>query len=283
MPSAIQAASAIAAILLVAGCAEIKFYTSPKLEADTVTGIPVYVAKPYLLVARTGAKDKPVDVSVIYLPNLANPLYARLSPGLWGSSDLSMSFNNSILAAVGQKTDTKIPELLTSLGGLQTSLATAAKTRAETGLLGNESAPDYGVVSKQLRKVGNDLKSQVNQARAGKFLTENELGVLDMASSAIIAAADNLADPTKAESTLAATLASLSMAAKNWDGQVREASPATTGNEPVVRRQISALRKELQALIDGLSPKPGEPPTFTLYDIDIDVKTKVTTLREVKF
>ncbi|MDM0059015.1 hypothetical protein [Variovorax fucosicus] len=281
MPSATRTVFTLVALLLVAGCAEVKFYKSSDLREDTRTGIPFYVAKPYLLVARTGAKDKPVDVSVIYLPDLSKPLYARLAPGLWGSSDLSMSFSNSIVTAVGQKTDTKIPELLTSLGGLQTSLATAAKTRAETGLLGNESAPDYGAASKQLRRIGNDLKAQVDEARAGKFLTENELGVLAFASTAILAAADSLADPTKAESTLAATLASLAMAAKNWDGQVREASAATTGNEPVVRRQISALRKELQTAIDGLSPKPGEPATFTLYDIEIS--NGVTTLKEVKF
>lgn len=281
MPSAIRCATTLAALLLFAGCAEVKIYKSPDLGEETRTGVPFYVAKPYLLVARTGAKDKPVDVSVIYLPDLSKPLYARLAPGLWGSSELSVSFSNSILTAVGQKTDTKIPELLTSLGGLQTSMATAAKTRAETGLLGNESAPDYGAVSKQLRRIGNDLKTQVEQARAGQFLTENELVVLTFASTAILAAADSLADPSKAESTLAATLASLGMAAKNWDGQVREASTATTGNEPVVRRQISALRKELQTAIDGLSPKPGEAPTFTLYDIE--VSNGVTTLKEVKF
>lgn len=281
MPRAILSVSTLAALLLVIGCAEIKIYQSPDLREDSRTGVPFYVAKPYLLVARTGATDKPVEVSVIYLPDLSRPLYARLSPGIWGSSELSMSFNNSILATVGQNTESKISDLLTSFGGLQTSLATAAKTRAETGLLGNESAPDYGAASNQLRKIGNDLKAQIDQARAGEFLTGNELGVLAVASTAILAAADSLADPSKAESTLAATLSSLGVAGKNWDGQVREASAATTGNEPVVRRQISALRKELQTVIDGLSPKPGEPPTFTLYEID--VSNGVTTLKEVKF
>lgn len=75
MPSAIRSVSALAALALVAGCAEIKIYKSPDLLEESRTGLPFYAANPYLLVARTGAKDKPLDVSVIYLPDLSKPLY----------------------------------------------------------------------------------------------------------------------------------------------------------------------------------------------------------------
>jgi predicted component of type VI protein secretion system len=68
-------ALAIASAAVVSGCAGVSFYSDPELKK--LTGIPVYAPKPYLLVARTGAKDKPVDVSIVYLNDTSKVVYAK--------------------------------------------------------------------------------------------------------------------------------------------------------------------------------------------------------------
>jgi len=280
VPSRLTLLAGIAAVTLVSGCAEVSIYSTPDLGGPR-TGIPFYSPKPYLLVARTGAKDKPVDVSVIYLPDLSKPLYVRLNPGLWGSSDLSVTFSNGIMTTVGHKSDVKLPELLTAVGGLQTALANASKTRAETDLLGNESAPDLGPLAAKLTALANDLDKQIAFATEANVLTTVERDALSVIIGSVKAASSKLADPTQAQATLAETVATLKMAAKNWDGQVKGASPATSGSELTVRRQITTLRGQLQEVIDQLSPKPGDPPTFTLYEMNMTPTG--TTLTEVKF
>ncbi|HYE27531.1 MAG TPA: hypothetical protein VEA61_04775 [Allosphingosinicella sp.] len=268
---------------LITGCAELKIYDHENLGRQNLTGIPFYISKPYLLVARTGAKDKPVDVSVVYIPNLAKPLYAKIQPG-FGSSKTNLAFSNSILTSVGQETDTQVDELLTSLGtvgGIPGSLATAAKTRRETSLLGNESAPDYATVATQLASVAAEVRLQVEASRQANVLTGNERTALSTVATILEASATKLRDPTQAEAQLARILIDLNNAAKNWDGQVRDASAATSGPELAIRRQLAAARKELQAAIDALSPKKGDPPTFTLYEIDNS--SGKTVLTEVPF
>src|SRR5687768_13568288 len=98
-------------VLFLCGCARFQFYNNSDLTGAE-TGIKYYTAKPYLLVARTGNKDKPVEVSVVYLPDMKNPVYASPRSGL-GSSNLTLSLSNGMLTAMGQQTDTKVPEMLT--------------------------------------------------------------------------------------------------------------------------------------------------------------------------
>lgn len=258
-----------ATILLISGCAQVEVYTDSKLNRDSKTGIPFYSPKPYLLVVRTGAKDKPIEASVIYLPNIAQPLYAKLSPGIWGSSDLSVSFANGILTSVNQKVQPLPSELVTAFAGMPAQLAGAAKTRKETDLLGQESAADYAAVATQLAKVKTDLDAQLKVISVKNFMTTTERDVLGAASKAMEQVASNLRDPTKAESTLGASIALLAMVAKSWDGQVRAASSSQTGDEPEVRRQLAALRSQMQEVIDELSPKKAAEPTITLYEIRI--------------
>ncbi len=103
------------------GCARLAFYSDPKLEGPE-TGVKFYYSKPYLLVARTENKDKPVEVSIQYLPDLSKPVYAKLKSG-YGSADLSLAFKDGILTNIGQKTDTKIPETISALSGMATAAA----------------------------------------------------------------------------------------------------------------------------------------------------------------
>ena len=67
-------------------------------------------------------KDK-TDASIVYLPDKSEKRYAFMRAG-YGSSQLSISLNNGMLTSIGQNTDPKIPETLTAIGSLATSLAT---------------------------------------------------------------------------------------------------------------------------------------------------------------
>jgi hypothetical protein len=271
----------VAITSLATGCAEVSIYKDPDLSPQSRTGVPFFAPKPYLLVSKTGAKDKPVEVTVIYIPDTAKPLYARLSPGLWGASDLSVQFSNGVITSVGQKADTKLPEVLTSLGGLQTALANAAKTREEARKLANESATDLTPQAEKLRTVKKGMDAQLAIAQKQNFLTSIEMDVLKSVSAALETVANNLADPTKAQTTLNASVSMLTMSAKNWDGQIKDPSPTPRGTEADVRRQLTTLRGQLQAVIDDISPKPEPAPVFNLYEID--TTSGSTVLKEVRF
>lgn len=100
----------------VSGCARLEFFSDKNLEG-VERGVKFYYPKPYLLVARTKSTEKPEEIKVIYLPDMSEPQYAKLKSG-YGAAELSLAFENGILTSVGQKTDTKIPETITSLGSL---------------------------------------------------------------------------------------------------------------------------------------------------------------------
>lgn len=261
-----RAAAIALASLALTSCAQLEIYSDAALTQRT--GIPFYVAKPYLLVSRTGAKDKPVEVQVIYMPNLSQPYYARIAPG-FGSSETSLAFANSVLTTVGQKSDTQLDELLTAYGGLQSALATADKTRRETDLLGDEAAPDYAAAAASLTEIANDIETVETAARQGGFLTTDERNLLTATVLILRNAAAKLTDPTTAESQLAITVASLENAAKALDEDIRAASAATAGPELIQRRNLTALRAQLGDVITTLKPAPQAPAAFTLYEIVI--------------
>jgi hypothetical protein len=102
------------------------------------TGLRVYGAKPYLLVARTEAKDKPVEVSVVYLPDLANPQYIKQTSGL-GSSDLKLTLSNGMITSFGSNIDQALAESLKSLGSLLSGGAEAMGKLLKTPSAGEPS------------------------------------------------------------------------------------------------------------------------------------------------
>jgi hypothetical protein len=110
----------VAVLALTAGCARFAIYDNPR-QAGEESGIRFYAAKPYILVTENADPEKP-DVTVVYLPDLANPQFAQPRTGV-GMAKLTMEFSNSILTKFGQETDTKIPELLDSVGSLTKMLA----------------------------------------------------------------------------------------------------------------------------------------------------------------
>jgi len=93
-------------VFILSGCANINF------NADD-NGAVYYEPLPYLFYSVT---DKCVSsATVVTLPGKKRHL--KFTSG-YGSSDLSAEFSNGLLTKVGQTSDTKVPETLTSISGL---------------------------------------------------------------------------------------------------------------------------------------------------------------------
>jgi hypothetical protein len=98
-------------------CTGVHFYKDEALTQKT--GLKYDMAKAYILVSRTEAKDQPVEVSIVYLPDLAHPVFVKPTSGL-GSSDLKLTLWNGMLASFGVTTDPVAGETLKALNSLLT-------------------------------------------------------------------------------------------------------------------------------------------------------------------
>ena len=115
MKTALSTLFVITFFFMLTGCASVSFYSKPDLTGKT--GLRFYTVKPYLLVEFHAEKDNTVKTSVVYLPDLVNPQYIILKPGI-GSNELKLAFTNSSLNSYGLISDTHIPETINSLAGL---------------------------------------------------------------------------------------------------------------------------------------------------------------------
>jgi hypothetical protein len=127
-----------AALLTLSGCARLVVYKDAAMTTET--GFKVYTAKPYVLAAYTGG-DKPVEVTIQYLPDLSEPMYVKPRPGVIGTSNLTMTLSNGMLVSFGQESDTKLPELITSIGDYRKAIAEAAASGLRTSSDGTAPAP----------------------------------------------------------------------------------------------------------------------------------------------
>jgi hypothetical protein len=261
--------------LVLSSCARMQFYTKPDLSGEE-TGIKFFTPRPYLLVARTGSEEKPVDVQVLYLPDLSKPIYAKASPG-YGSADVNITLSNGMLTNFGAKTDSNIAGLLTALGTLDKDLATAGKTRKETGLLVPNAGVNYTEQGTVLVKIATDLKATTAKAPLTE-LTQNEKDAGAELAGQIDSAGKLLMGPA-GEQNLLTALTNLKTASKSWSDRIGK-SKATAG-PPGLRDVLDRLKTELDGVITKISPKAEDPPTFTLYEIDNSSGT--TRLIEVKF
>ena len=75
-----------------------------------------YDSKPYLFVSTT--KECISTATVVMIPEAEKVM--KFTSG-YGSADLSATLSNGMIASVGQKTDTKIPETLTAIASLGTA------------------------------------------------------------------------------------------------------------------------------------------------------------------
>lgn len=128
--------AAVLAAMLLAGCAGFEFYDNAALEGKE-TGIKFYTPKPYLLVARKDAK--PVEISIVYLPDLSKPHYAKARSG-WGSSNLTMKLADGAITEFGQQVDNGGAANLSSLASLAT--AVGAKLLRNDG---GEERPEFSL------------------------------------------------------------------------------------------------------------------------------------------
>jgi hypothetical protein len=102
---------------VVGGCAGLVFNPTEREGALTY-----FETTPYFFVSTS--KDCVTTASVVAVPGAKKSV--SLMSG-YGSADLSVSLSNGMIASVGQKTDTKIPETITAIGGLATNLGIGPK------------------------------------------------------------------------------------------------------------------------------------------------------------
>jgi hypothetical protein len=138
MRVALRMACAGALALGLGGCAGLAFNAGPESGALTY-----YEPKPYLLV--TVGKDCAYSASVVSLPGRARSV--GFKSGI-GSADLSVSLQSGMIASVGQKTDTQIPQTLTAITGLATAASKFGITAAPPakGSICHPSAALYEIV-----------------------------------------------------------------------------------------------------------------------------------------
>lgn len=222
--------------------------------------------------ARTGAKDKPVEVSIIHLPDLKNPQYAYYRAGM-GSNKINMALANSILTSYGLETDAKISETITALGSLTTAtggiikaIAEAEKIREEAKKVREEASPEeIRRAAKIVKLVAGDLQE------AAKTMGTRLDNIAKKAISSIVTELHGIAAALEAP-TAAAKLSEIvdrlkkTTDKKRWD----KLKHTATQNDPIdFNARMEKDKKLLKEALELLepSPPPAEKTTFELYEI----------------
>jgi len=123
---------------LLSGCASVKIYSRPDLTGET--GLKFYTAKPYLLVEPNGEKDNVVKTSVVYLPDMANPQYLVMKPGL-GKNELKLGLTNGSLSSYGVLSESQIAETINALAALASKSGYAVNAFGQAGNMGVNPVP----------------------------------------------------------------------------------------------------------------------------------------------
>ncbi|HNC84738.1 MAG TPA: hypothetical protein PK999_16920 [Nitrospira sp.] len=263
----------IASAAVVSGCAGVSFYADPELTKST--GIPIYAPKPYVLLSRTGAKDKPVDVSIVYLNDTSKVVYAKPHSG-FGSAKLSLALSNGQMTSFGQETDPKIPELIASLSGMITAQAGAGKTGAEAKKILSEieQGADYVATGAKVKAVADDIAASL-KARKLDGLTGDERKDVSDAKDALLTAAATLSNPTHVEprdAALKVVKAQTEVLSKISDIPGGLDRAEATG-------RLKGWAAKLASLFDNAQPEKPKEAAFELYEIVRDGAT--TTLKRV--
>jgi len=268
----------ILVIFALQGCAGINIYSDPSLDKSSQTGIPFYAPKPYLLIKRTGAKDKPIDISVIYIPDTSKTFYAKPKAG-FGSSNLSLTFQNGVLTTFGQEVDSKVTELISAIAGVPGQLAGADKIDAETkqildGLKAQNQSSNLKSVGKEITLVISDLGGIRKDRDYANLFQGSEKGK-------IVAVEKNL---TKLAASFGAVGAEIQRAAlfKSLKGEIAKLTKIVEVDRGTITKKQSVLVKKLAdatarltKLVDSEKPKPAAKPTIELYEIDTSSNGKL--------
>ena len=108
-----------AAASLLTGCAGLTF------GPESTNALTYYDPKPYLFISTT--PDCVSDATIISVP--ATKKGVSFNSG-YGTADLSITLSGGMITAVGQKTDSKIPETLSSVATLATAVGGLARSTA---------------------------------------------------------------------------------------------------------------------------------------------------------
>lgn len=116
--------------VLLSGCAQV--VVAHVDDADNSDGVHFYEPRPYLLVGIQKKKDDKGHESneytsdIIWLPDHSRRYKVMVKPG-WGTVDGSVKLTNGwMLADLGAKSDTKIPETISAIAGLVKETAALA-------------------------------------------------------------------------------------------------------------------------------------------------------------
>jgi len=119
-------------ILTLAGCSQVKIFSNTGLTEKT--GLKYYTVKPFLEVEREPESNRIVKVTVIYLPDLANPQYMAIKDGL-GSRKVDLKLTDGAISTLGFTSDSKIAESVDALASLISEGSAAVK---DLGTLKNQ-------------------------------------------------------------------------------------------------------------------------------------------------
>jgi hypothetical protein len=246
------------ALLLVvaAGCAGADIYLDKELKQKT--GLPIYVARPYLLVKYTGNTTAPVGVEIVYLPDLERPVYAKQRVGV-GKAKMVVKMTDGRLTEFSTEADSRATEFAGALtAGLKT-IAEAIKIQRETELLDDarRDQDDRRLAAADLEAVADEMsradaeRAKFDVQRTAADLREEARRLRDPAwrgdeAQVIAALEEKLADLTK-----------------------RGAPAAWTDG---LRRAISRLRR--------VATRAVRQATFELYEIRM--KEGETSIARVK-
>lgn len=257
--------------LSVSGCSSVKFYSDSGLK--TRTGVRVYSSRPYLLVSRTNAKDNPITVQVVYLPDLESPQFARYRGG-FGSSQFNFELTNSILTKYGQTIDTKIPETLTSIGSLLGSAAGAFKTVQEGQQLRAEAAnrAELDQLATTIAAIERERQAAADALSADGVQVPQVANNVSGEVKRIMATLSSPEAVTPEKQQEIATSISNVIAA--WDGmKVAETGDKIDGKK-AYNAKLDELKNRLQKALDqlksqqaGSGSSASTQPVFELYEI----------------
>jgi hypothetical protein len=111
--------ASFAAVSILTGCAGLSF------GPESTNALTYYDPKPYLFIS-TGT-DCVSTATIIAVPETRKGV--SFNSG-YGTADLSITLSGGMITAVGQKTDSKIPETLSSVATLATAVGGLAKSAA---------------------------------------------------------------------------------------------------------------------------------------------------------
>lgn len=263
-------------LFLISSCATVKFYEDANLTKES--GIEFYSSKPYLLVERKPAKDIAIKSTIIYLPDMVSPKYAKLKPG-FGSSDLKLNLSNGIITSYGVVTDSKVPETITALTGVLGTTGTTAKALAEIFKANSETAEqsrdasNMGAAAEIIRGVISDVEKMDDK----DMFSTNQQSILESTLSNL--KTQQIEINSRSKKQIPKIINELDEIIDNLNS-IKIESDSDKAKD--MNTKLSANINEISMVREMLQPKQKIPePTFELYEIVI--KKNKTELKLVKF